>query len=167
MHVALIVGLILIFVLNLAADRVRNRVDVVRADQKLTVRNQQAAVRIDAITLAVCILALIYSLATRSTLLFIVAAVAAGAVGWRLWKARRAPDFTFDRAANLVWRDHDSICDLHTAAVGLVLVPGDRVSSLVLNYRDGQGQPRQELIHRASTAQVSALHAVVAEFLSR
>ena len=165
MPAALIGGLVLIFMLNLAADRVRNRVDVIRDDEALTVRNQQAAVRIDGVTLGVCLLALLYALIARSPLLILIAAAAAGAVSVRLWKARRAPTFTFNRATNLVLRDRDSICDL-SAVGGVVHVPGDRVSSLVLNYRDSQGRPRQELIYRASPQQVSALHSILTDFLA-
>jgi hypothetical protein len=163
--IAIIGGLVLIFVLNLLADRVRNRVDVVRVDQRLTVRNQRAALRIDAITFTACVLALVYALVTRSPLLIVIAAAAIAAVGWRFQQARSAPAFTFDRGENLVWRNQESICEL-SAVSGLALVPGAPLSALVLNYRDHRGQPHQQLIHRAPPQQVTALHTVLTDFLA-
>jgi hypothetical protein len=164
LFIALVGGLILVFLLNLVADQLRDRVDVVRSPERLVVRNQQAALRLDGLILFLCTLGLLGALAIRALPLAIVAAAAVAAVGWRLRKTMASPAFVFDRGANGVWRDRDLICDL-SAVQALKVTPDPQRSALDLHYRGPQGDLRALLLYRARPPRVAALHAALTDFL--
>lgn len=161
----LIAGLVAAVLINLAAAPLRRRVTLIRSPQQLVLQPQQAAARLDAVILAVCLVWLTYALMTRSTVGLAIGGVAAASVAWRLLVARRAPVFTFDRVQDQVRRGAHPVCDLHRIDA-LEIVDGGRMAELRLRFRDRRGAPRHARLHADSPPRVAALQEAITDFLA-
>jgi hypothetical protein len=164
--VLVLVGLVVVALLNVAADRLRDRVDVVRSATSLMVRSQQAAVRLDASILMLCLVGAAYAAATRSLLLAGLALAAAGLFGWRIYRARRTPVIVFDQQADAVWRGDNLLCSLSAIDSFRVSAAQDR-ATLGMTYHTPSGEQREWPLYRARPGQVVAVHRAISEFLGR
>jgi hypothetical protein len=160
----LLAGLVVAAVLNLLATRLRHRVTVQRAAERLVVTPQRAALWLDVAILLICLAWLLYAVLARSTLGLLFSGLAAAMVGARVLAAHRAPDFTFDRAQDQFRRWAQVVCPL-SRVEALEIQPGVGISALQLRYRDAAGAPRHQRLHAAQAPQVAAQERAIVAFL--
>jgi hypothetical protein len=156
--------LALLVILNQTADRLRHRVSIERSPQRLAIRNQRAAVRLDGTMLFILLLGLGYGLIARSAVLLVLSAASAAMVGWRIYAASRAPVFVFDRSVNAVLKNESSICSL--AAIEGLHVTGQQPAALQLRHRAQGGALREQELYRGQSAQVAEVRRAIVDFLA-
>ena len=165
--VYLVIGTVaLALFLNTMGGRLRDRVTVLRTADRLVVQNQQAALRLDAMLLALCLVALGGAVLARSPIAIGIDLFAVAVVGWRIVQARQAPVFVFDASIDAVQRDRNLVCNL-SSVEGVEIVPSGQASALELHYRDPRGSKGRQLIHKAARPSTEALRATIADFLNQ
>src|SRR5581483_7445322 len=160
-----VIALVLLPLLALLADRLRERVTVLRTADQLTIASQRAALRLDGLLFVVFLCGLAAAVAFRSFGAVVFTGVATVTAGWHLLAARRAPDYRFDRGAGLLWRDDERICPL-SAIEALVVMPSGGKATLEVRYLGPTGQQRRERLYRARPPKVAAVRAALMEFLA-
>ena len=159
-----IAALALLAFLNQAADRLRHRVSIERSAQRLTIRDQRAALRLDGMMFLILLVGLGYGLIARSPMLLVLSAASVVVVGWRIYRASHAPAFVFDRSVGAVLKGASPICSL--AAIEGLHVTGQQIAALRLRHQTQGGGLREQELYRGHPAQVAEVRRAIVDFLA-